>query len=452
MRSPGRSHIVAGAIKAGYWRWRTIRDQASEYSFQNGPRLVRMNATVATVDKQNPGIDSAYAWMRLAVSMLLSAIGGAGMWAVVVVLPSVQAEFDVDRGHASLPYTAAMIGFALGNVVIGRLVDRMGFWKPALIASLMLSAGFLLASVTGSIVQFTIVQGLLIGAGSATTFGPLIADISRWFMVRRGVAVAAAASGNYIAGAFWPIVMPYAMQAGGWRFTYAAIGIVCLVTMVPLVLMLRRAAPVAALAGSAGYRPVQSIPISPKALQTLLVIAGLGCCVAMSMPQVHIVAYCMDLGYGVARGGEMLSIMLAAGIVSRLASGFLADRIGGIRTLLIGSVLQGLSLLFYIPFDGLASLYVVSLVFGLSQGGIVPCYAIIVREYMPAAEAGQRVGIVIMATIVGMALGGWMSGVIYDMTGSYSAAFLNGIGWNLLNVGVMSLLLWKSRRPMHVTA
>ena len=175
----------------------------------------------------------------------------------------------------------------------------------------------------------------------------------------------------------------------------------------------------------------------------MLVVAGLGCCVAMSMPQVHIVAYCVDLGYGVARGAEMLSLMLVGGIASRLLSGVLADYIGGIRTLLLGSVLQGISLLLYIPFDGMVSLYVVSFVFGLSQGGIVPCYAIIVREYMPAAEAGRRVGVVIMATIAGMALGGWMSGWIYDLTGSYAAAFLNGIGWNLLNVTIMVLLLWR---------
>jgi MFS family permease len=154
----------------------------------------------------------------------------------------------------------------------------------------------------------------------------------------------------------------------------------------------------------------------------------------------------MDLGYGIARGADMLSIMMASGIVSRIASGFIADRIGGIRTLLIGSVLQCLALLFYIPFDGLASLYVVSLVFGLSQGGIVPCYAVIVREYMPASEAGQRVGVVIMATILGMAIGGWMSGWIYDLTGSYTAAFLNGIAWNLLNIFVMVLVLWAARR------
>jgi MFS family permease len=411
-----------------------------------------MNRIAAASRHSRGGIDSAYAWTRLAVSVLLSTIGGAGMWAVIVVLPAVQAEFGVDRADASLPYTATMIGFALGNVVIGRSVDRMGYWRPALIASVLLGAGFLLAALSTSIVQFTLVQGVMIGAGSSAIFGPLIADVSHWFARRRGVAVSAAAAGNYLAGALWPLLMPYLMATGGWRFTYAVIGGICLVAMVPLVLMLRRPAPLVEAAAAHLGRPVQPIPVSPGALQALLVVAGLSCCVAMSMPQVHIVAYCIDLGYGVARGGEMLSIMLAAGVVSRIASGFLADRIGGIRTLLIGSVLQCLSLLFYIPFDGLASLYVVSLVFGLSQGGIVPCYAIIVREYMPASEAGQRVGIVVMATIFGMAIGGWMSGWIYDLTGSYAAAFLNGIAWNLLNIAAMVLLLWKARRSAAAMA
>ncbi|RWC28257.1 MAG: MFS transporter [Mesorhizobium sp.] len=400
----------------------------------------------------SPGIDSSYAWMRLAISMLLATIGAVGMWAVVVVLPAVQAEFGIDRAAASMPYTATMVGFAAGNVLIGRAIDRMGYWVPALLSSIALSAGLLLAALSTSILQFTLAQGVLIGVGTSVIFGPLIADISHWFNRRRGVAVTAAAAGNYLAGAFWPTIMPTLMKAEGWRFTYAAIGIFCLVTMVPLVLMLRRGAPEATVAGSPGSRPVQPISLSPAALQVLLVVAGLGCCVAMSMPQVHIVAYCMDLGYGVAHGADMLSIMMAGGVVSRLASGFLADRIGAVWTLLIGSVLQCLSLLFYIPFDGLASLYVVSLVFGLSQGGIVPCYAIIVRDYMPAREAGQRIGIVMMATIFGMAIGGWMSGWIYDLTGSYAAAFLNGIAWNLLNILAIGLLFWKARRRTAVAA
>jgi MFS family permease len=397
-------------------------------------------------------VDSPYAWLRLAVSIVWATIGGVGMWSVVVVLPAVQEEFGVGRADASLPYTATMIGFALGQVAIGRAIDRMGFWRPALAASIAMGAGFLLAALTTSIVQFALVQGVLIGVGCAAIFGPLLADISHWFDRRRGVAVALAAAGNYLAGVVWPAVMPSFMAADGWRFAYAVIGIICLVTMVPLVLMMRRGVSHEATSGARAARQVRPIGLSPGALQMLLIVAGLGCCVAMSMPQVHIVAYCMDLGYGMASGTDMLAIMMTAGIVSRIVSGLLADRIGGVKTLLIGSVLQCLALLLYIPFDGLASLYVVSLVFGLSQGGIVPCYAMIVREYMPAREAGQRVGIVIMATILGMALGGWMSGWIYDLTGSYAAAFLNGIAWNLLNILVMVGLLWTGRRAAAVAA
>jgi MFS family permease len=172
----------------------------------------------------------------------------------------------------------------------------------------------------------------------------------------------------------------------------------------------------------------------------------------MSMPQVHMIAYCGDLGYGPARGAEMLSIMLGLGVVSRLGSGLIADRIGGVGTLILGSTLQCLALLLYLPFDGLMSLYVIAGLFGLSQGGIVPSYALIVRQYFPAREAGGRIGLVLMATVMGMALGGWMSGEIYDLTGSYQAAFLNGIAWNLVNMGIAFWLLLSRLRGRAVSS
>ena len=183
----------------------------------------------------------------------------------------------------------------------------------------------------------------------------------------------------------------------------------------------------------------------PGALQILLALASVCCCVAMSMPQVHIVAYCGDLGYGVARGADMLALMMAFGIVGRIGSGFIADRIGGLPTLMLGSALQGVALLLYLFYDGLISLYVISAVFGLFQGGIVPSYAIVVREYFPAKEAGARIELILMASLFGMALGGWMSGYIFDLTGSYRAAFFNGLGWNVVNGSIVLWLLLRRR-------
>ncbi|WP_333671447.1 MFS transporter [Elioraea tepidiphila] len=403
----------------------------------------------ATPQGTRADIDGRRAWLRLVVCMLLGTIGSVGMWSIVVVLPAVQAEFGVTRGDASLPYTLTMLGFASGNVLLGRIMDRTGVIPPLLAGIVCLAAGYALAAAVDSVIPFAILQGV-IGFGAAATFSPLIADLSHWFRRRRGIAVAAAATGNYVAGAVWPLAMQLTLPAHGWRTTYLAIGAICLLLMTPLAAKLRaRPPPIPGAAEAAAQASrLTAAGLTPRSLQILLSIAGLGCCVAMSMPQVHIVAYCVDLGFGVARGSEMLALMLAGGVVSRLASGFLADYIGGARVLLLGSVLQALSLGAYIPFNGLASLYIVSAVFGLSQGGIVPSYAIIVREYLPAHEAGRRVGIVMTMTIIGMALGGWLSGAIYDATGSYRAAFLNGIVWNALNILIVLFILGSvARRP-----
>jgi MFS family permease len=392
--------------------------------------------------------DSRYAWTRLLVILALMTIGSGAMYVVSVVLPAVQAEFGVARADASLPYTLMMVGFGLGGIAMGRLADRFGVMVVVLTGACGLGAGFIAAGLSGSLTGFALAHGVLLGAfGSAATFAPLVADTSLWFVRRRGIAVAICASGNYLAGAVWPPIVQHFVEVAGWRHTYIGLGIFCLVTMPPLALMLR-ARPPTALAAPAqrANGPVPSTRPFGLALwqaQALLCVAGVACCVAMAMPQVHIVAYCGDLGYGAARGAEMLSLMLASGIVSRLVSGAICDRIGGLRTLLLGSVLQGLALLLFLPFDGLVSLYVISALFGLFQGGIVPSYAIIVREHFPPAEAGARVGTVLMATLFGMALGGWMSGKVFDLTGSYHAAFINGIGWNLLNLAIAVALLLR---------
>ena len=389
-------------------------------------------------------IDSPYAWFRLAVSVLLSAIGCVGMWSVVVALPAVQADFHVERGAATLPFTLTMIGFGVGGVIMGRLADRLGIVLPVMIGAATLGIGFILASLSVGLASFSAAY-LLIGIfGTAATFAPLMADISFWFEKRRGIAVALCASGNYVSGAVWPNLIEMVIRTHGWRAAHMAVGVFCLVVMLPLALLLRGRPPVLATEAALPAASRHRVALPPRVLQALLAVAGLACCVAMSMPQVHIVAYCGDLGYGPARGAQMLSLMLSFGIVSRIGSGFLADRLGGLATLLIGSFAQMVALTLYLMMDGLTSLYVISALFGLFQGGLVPSYAIIVRENFPARQAGGRVGIILMMTLLGMALGGWMSGVIFDLTGSYRAAFANGVAWNGLNFLIALFLFFRS--------
>ena len=386
--------------------------------------------------------------MRLGLALIIGSIGSVGMWSVVVVLPGVQAEFGATRGAVSLAFTLIMLGFGLGGVATGRITDRFGIVLAVALSICFLGIAYVVAGLSTTLWQFIAVH-FLIGLGTSATFAPLMAEVSHWFERYRGLAVGIVASGNYVGGTIWPPLVNWGTQVTGWRTTHIAIGIFCAVTMSLVLLALR------ARIGGATLRDHENAPpprvdlrLSTNALTTLLCVAGISCCVAMAMPQVHIVAYCGDLGYGVARGAEMLSLMMAFGVVSRIGSGFLADRIGGIRTLLIGSVAQGFALLFYLFFDGLASLYVISAMFGLFQGGIVPSYAIIVRESMPAREAATRVGLVILASVFGMSFGGWVSGVIFDATGSYAAAFMNGLVWNALNIVIMVALLIRARQRL----
>ncbi len=404
-------------------------------------------------------IDSRHAAWRLLTTLGLVTLGNACMYTVSVVLPAVQAEFAVSRADASLPYTAMMLALGIGGMFTGRMADQHGIQRVLWVGTLAVLLGYVWASQAGNIYTFALAHGLFLGLlGSSSTFAPLMADTALWWDKRRGMAVAICASGNYIAGTIWPPVAQWGVDHFGWRETYLFMGVVCSLGMALLSLNMRMrppllqvAPPSSAAGATAGVKdttPTRPFGLSLMHAQLLLCVAGVACCVAMSMPQVHIVAYCSDLGYGAARGAEMLSLMLACGIVSRLVFGYISDRVGGVRTLLLGSALQGIALLMFLPFDGLVPLYVVSAMFGLFQGGIVPSYAIIVREHFPPTQAGARVGAVIMATLVGMALGGWMSGKVFDLTGSYHAAFLNGIAWNLLNLVIASWLYFRTHgRP-----
>ena len=404
---------------------------------------------MSETDHTMPGsAPSIYPVVRLITSLVLVTMGGAAMYAVIVVLKPVSFEFGVGRGVASLPYMMFMVTGGIGGVVMGRLADRHGVMLPALIGCVGLPAGMAGAAFAEEFWQFCVSLGVLSGLlGTSALFAPMAADISHWFTRRRGLAVSIVITGTYFAGALWPPLVQASLDERGWRETFIAIAILMAVTMLPLVALLYRkpAALIEARAARATLGAGRPLGIAPGTLQCLLCAAGLGCCVAMAAPQVHIVAHVTDLGYAAQRGAEMLSLMLGTGIISRIGSGFISDRIGGLRTLLLGSVLQALALVAFLGADTLTLLFVVSAVFGLSQGGIVPSYTIIIRTYFPAHEAGRRVGWAMLFTFAGMALGGWMAGALYDLTGSYTASFINAVAFNVLNAAIVVFLARRHR-------
>ena len=388
--------------------------------------------------------DSQQAWFRLAIIFTMSVIGTAGMWSVVIILPNIQSEFALDRAASTYPYVATMFGYGIGNVIIGRMLDRIGIKKPIIFALSLLVASYILSIFIRDVFFLSIIQFFL-GFSAAAFFGPMMADISNYFYRRKGLAVSLVASGQHLCGAIWPFLIKDFLLDGDWRNAHLFIAIVCSILIPILFYLLGNKKPKVDLNQNLSSRKEDinskvKLSISNKRVQVLLMFAGVFCCVAMSMPQVHIVPLCIDNGYGLAVGTEILSFMLFAAVASRVIFGFLSDKIGPIQTLLLGSSLQAISLTMFLPFNSQLSLYIVAIFFGLSQGGIVPIYAVIISKFLPSNEVAERVGFLIFATIVGMSLGGWLSGEIYDFTKSYKLAFINGIFWNIINLCIMIYL------------
>jgi MFS family permease len=393
-----------------------------------------------------------YRYVRTLAALLIMIMTSSGMFASIMVLKPVIAEFGIGHGIGALPYTLFMVGYGCGNVIMGKIADRYGILVPAFIGSLCLPLGLFLASGTDSIFWFCLTQMLLCGLlGAGFSFGPLVADISHWFNARRGLAVGIVISGTYIGGTLWPPLLQHWIDIQGWRDTYIQLAIINLIIMFPLACVFYRRPHIEDDPSDASKRNTMDNPLgmSKNKLQGCICVAGIGCCVAMAMPHVHIVPYVSELGFELSHGANMISLMLGFGIISRIASGWISDHIGGLVTLILGSALQGLVLLAFIFADTLTALYLTSAAFGLSQGGIVPSYSMIVRRYFPPSEAGGRIGLAFVFTILGMALGGWLAGALYDLSGSYTLSFVNAIGFNLINLVIAGNLYLRGRTIME---
>jgi MFS family permease len=391
-------------------------------------------------------VETPFGWVVVAASLVFITVSFGTSYILTVSLKTIAAEFDWPRWVPSAAYATMMLGSGMGGIVMGHWADRAGVWKPATLGALMVGGGAIAASFAESAVYLIAICGLFMGfLGNSAAVAPMMTNITRWFDRRRGLAVSIVASGQALAGGTWPILFNHGLETLGWRTTWQLYGVAAICLMLPMVLALRFAPP-REIVGGRWTVPATGlalrVEVPPVVLLALLSFAIVGCCVAMAMPMVHLVAYCTDLGFSAADGAAMLTVLLLCSAVSRLGFGFLSDRIGGLTTILIGSAMQASALGLFALVDTVTGLYAVSGLFGLVFGGIVPAYALAVRELFPARQSGSRMGVVFFFGTIGMALGGLLGGWIFDLAGSYHLAFLVGVGFNITNLMAIVTLLW----------
>ena len=398
----------------------------------------------------------------LVASLLFMIIGTGSVYFLVVALKLISTEFNWPRAVPSFAYALQYFGAGFGGIVMGYILDKVGMGIPALIGATMIGFGAIMTSYVSSPWHLYVIYGVLMGfLGRSALFSPLTANITRWFETNKGKAVGIVGSGQAISGAIWPPIFQYSFEIIGWRETAFWYGIFVLISMLPLVLILRKSPnrtnnivgdkPVIQTIKQNGVIP--SIGLTPLKMQIILSIASIGCCVAMSLPLAHLVAHMSDIGFGSGHGARLISLMLmAAGFSSFFGVGYLGDRFGGLQALFIFSIIQALFLGLLSIVDSLFAIYASAILFGIGYGGILPCYPLIVREYLPAQQAGRRTAVVVFCGGAGMALGGWMGGVVFDATGGYTMAFWIGVGFNLFNLIIVGNLISRNKNQFLAEA
>ncbi len=396
-------------------------------------------------------VEVRYGWVVVFVSLAIHSIGLGAPTILFVALKPIAADLDTLRAVPSFAYSLMMMGAGVGGIAMGWWMDKRGVMQPVLFGAVMIGCGAIVASRSQGQLSLYLATGLLIGLfGKAAMIAPLIANATRWFDRRRGLAVAIISSGQGLAGAIWPTVIRYTTDEYGWRDTFFFYGVFALATMIPMAWLLRTAPPDERMAAGGSSPEASSAPTvlgkSPMFVQSALWLAVIGCCTGMAVPIVHLVSHATDLGHSSTTAATMLSTLFAAGFVSRICFGLLADRIGGMPTLLIGSACQTIMLLVFANVSSAWALYVAACLFGLGFAGIMPCYALIIRVLFPATEAGWRIATQYLFAALGMAFGGWLGGVLFDATGGYAVAFVVGAACGVMNFLVIWSLFSRHRR------
>jgi MFS family permease len=410
--------------------------------FSRKIRTWQKEESVMVAHCSGSSMDGKEAWMAAGVTLAILSVSFGSPLLVVVGLKPMQEALGTDRSVLALAGSLVWVGTGLGGMLMGPLADRIGIRAIVALGAVMMAGG-LAVSALGSVEALYVGHGLMIGLGNGAIYAPLLIYVSRWFDRRRGTAIALISSGQYIGGMVWPSVFGGGIGALGWQATMLCYAAVVLVVILPT-LMLLRPVPVQWITDP-DARVIRSrgtvLGLRPNLVQALLCVAAFCCCIPMAVPSAHLVAFCGDIGIVPAHGAAMLSVLLGAAFISRQLWGAMADRIGGLRTVLIGSACQTVAIAAFVFTQNEVGLFAISAAFGLGFSGIIPSYSVAIRDLFPSSEASWRIPTLLMVSMVGMAFGSWFAGTLYDQFGFYAPAFAAGVLFNGANVLIIGFLV-----------
>ena len=408
------------------------------------------------------GFDSRASWKVAWLTLAILSVSYGSPLLIVVGMKTMQEELGTDRSLLALAGSLVWVGTGAGGILMGWLADRIGVRRTVTIGAFMIAGGLALSS-TGTIWALLVGHGLMIGLfGNGGVYPPLLVYVSRWFERRRGAAIALISSGQYVAGVVWPTLFERGIDGFGWQTAMLVYAGVVLALILPAAVLLKPVPgfapairPAAGAAMPAGRRPQRIAGLRPNTVQALICVAGFFCCIPMSLPSAHLVAFCSDIGIKPTHGAAMLSVMLGAAFLARQAWGALADRIGGLRTVMVGSACQAVAIGCFLLTQDEAGLFAIAAAFGMGFSGIIPSYSVAIRDHFPAAEASWRIPLTLFTAMSGMAFGSWFAGALYDHFGYYAPAFGVGVAFNLLNLAIVGFLVLRlvgARRSAALSA
>jgi MFS family permease len=406
------------------------------------------SAAMAPSRPRSTSIESRGSWIAAGVTLALLSVSYGSPLLIVVGLKPITADLGTPRQMVALAGALTWLGTGAGGILMGWLAERTSIRFTVILGTVMIALG-LAVSASGNIWAILIGHTLLVGLlGNGALYPPLLVYVSRWFDRRRGTALALISSGQYIAGMAWPILFEHAMTDYGWRATMIGWAVVMLVTIPPIAFLFLHRPPEVSTSffreGTADERRAV-LGLRPNVVLAIIAIAGFCCCIPMSIPQGHLVAFCSDVGIPAAQGAAMLSVLQASAFTSRMFWGWLSDRIGGLKTVLLGSACQAVAIAAFMATQDEAGLFAVSAAYGLGFSGIIPAYVVAIRDLFPAREASWRVPTVLFVSMAGMAFGGWLAGALYDHFGYYAPAFMIGVIFNIANLALVGFLVMRQR-------